>query len=272
MKLLVFSESDKASLNIAEKLMKLYEFKKTDRLYKGKPVYRLELKSEEVLLISIPGELVEAQYLDKDFKANLVIFLSRHASLSRMSTLSVHVPGNLGPETYGGLPYKISIAPANAMKAALKKMNELNESKGLGFKVSYEATHHGPSLNLPSMFVEIGSTETEWVNHEAGEVIAEAAIAAISCSTNYPAALALGGPHYNPKFTNLGLWEDIAPAHIISKYNLTYVRASSLLRECVERTLEKVHMVVVDWKGIPGKLRSEFIKYLRNMGLDIVRV
>lgn len=272
MKLLVFSESDKASLNIAENLMSLYGFEKTDRLYRGKPVYRLELMGEDVLLISIPGELVEAQYLEKDFKANLVVFLSRHASSSRMSTLSVHVPGNLGPETCGGLPYKVSIAPANAMKAALKKMYELNESKGLGFKVSYEATHHGPSLNLPSMFVEIGSTETEWVNPEAGEVVAEAAIAAVSCDTSYPAAPALGGPHYSQKFTSLGLWEDIAPAHIVSKYNLTYVETPSLLRNCVERTLEKVSVAVVDWKGVPGKLRSELIKRLRDMGLDIVRV
>jgi len=272
LKLLVFSESDKASLNIAEKLMSLYRFERTDRLYRGKPVYRLELKGEEVLLVSLPGELVEAQYLEKDFKASLVVFLSRHASSSRMSTLSVHVPGNLGAETYGGLPYRVSIAPANAMKAALRKMNELNESKGLGFKVSYEATHHGPSLNLPSMFVEIGSTEREWGNPEAGEVVAEAAMAAVSCDTDYPAALALGGLHYNPKFTSLGLWEDIAPAHIVSKYSLTYVEDPSLLRNCVERTLEKVCMAVVDWKGVPGKLRSELIRRLRNMGLDIVRV
>lgn len=272
MKLLVFSESDKASLNIAEKLMSLYDFEKTGKFYKGRPVYSLKLKNEEVLLISVPGELVNAQYLERDFKASLVVFLSRHASLSRMSTLSVHVPGNLGPETYGGLPYKVSVAPANAMKAALKKMNELNESRGLGFKVSYEATHHGPSLNLPSLFVEIGSTETEWGQPEAGEVVAEAALAAVLCDTNYPAALALGGPHYNPKFTNLGLWEDIAPAHIVSKYNLAYVKDLSVLKECIERTMEKVRMAVVDWKGIPSDLRSELIKNLRDIGLDVVKV
>ncbi len=272
MKLLVFSESDKAGVNIARALINKYRFEKSEATYQNKPIYKLDIENETVLLIPIIEDVVNAQYIEQSFKPSLVVFLSRHASLSGTATLSVHVPGNLGPETYGGLPYKLSIAPANAMKAALIEMNKLVEEKSLKFKVSYEATHHGPSLDVPSMFLEIGSTQRDWDNPEAGEVVASAAMAAIRCTLRFPAVLAVGGPHYNPKFTNVGLWRDLAPAHIVSKYALEAFKNVRILKTCVERTLEKVQSALIDWKGIPGGIRIEVVNYLRNIGLDIVRV
>jgi len=272
LKLIVFSVSDKAGVNIANNLISRYGFKRSEVTYQNRPIYKLEIKNETIMLTSIEGDIVDSQYIQRDFKPSLVIFLSKHASSSGIATLSVHAPGNLGPETCGGLPYKLSIAPANAMKAALIEMNNLVEEKGLKFRVSYEATHHGPSLDVPSMFVEIGSTQREWENSEAGEVIAEATMAAVQSLQRFPAALAVGGPHYNPKFTNVGLRMDLAPAHIVSKYSLENVRNMQVLKACVERTLEKVQCALVDWKGIPGGIRHEVIDYLKNMDLDIVRV
>jgi len=272
LKLLVFSESDRAGVNIANALINIYGFKKSEVTYQDKPVYKLDIENETVLLVSIIEDVVDAQYVEQNFKPSLVVFLSRHVSLSGTATLSVHVPGNLGPETYGGLPYKLSIAPANAMKAALIEMNKLVEERGLKFKVSYEATHHGPSLDVPSMFLEIGSAQRDWENFEAGEVVASAAMAAIRCTLRFPAVLAVGGPHYNPKFTNVGLWKDLAPAHIVSKYALENFKNVRLLKTCVERTLEKVQSALIDWKGTPGGIRMEVVSYLRNIGLDIIRV
>lgn len=272
MKLLVFSESDKAGVNIAKALINRYGFKRSDVTYRGRPIHKLKVNNEDIILISIVEDIVDSQYIEHDFKPSLVVFLSRHASLSGTATLSVHVPGNIGSETYGGLPYKLSIAPANAMKAAIIEMNKLAEEKDLKFKVSYEATHHGPSLDVPSMFVEIGSTQKEWENIEAGEIVAEAAMAAIRSVQKFPAALAIGGPHYNPKFTSVGLQGDLAPAHIVSKYALENLRELYILKLCVERTLEKVQHALVDWKGIPGVIRLRVVEYLRSIGLNIIRV
>lgn len=272
MKLLVFSESDKAGVNIAKALINRHGFEKSGETYHGKPIYKLNVKDEIIMLVSIVGDIVDSQFIERDFKPSLVVFLSRHASLSGTATLSAHAPGNLGPETYGGLPCKLSIAPANAMKAALFEMNKLVEERGLKFRVSYEATHHGPSLDIPSMFVEIGSTQKEWEDVEAGEVVAEAAMAAVQCIPRFQAVLAVGGPHYNPKFTNVGLWRDLAPAHIVSKYALENLKNIHILKTCVERTLEKVRCALIDWKGIPGGIRGEVVDYLKSIGLDMVRV
>src|SRR2546428_10273485 len=36
------------------------------------------------------------------------------------------------------------------------------EAEGLSYAVTFEATHHGPVLDAPSFFIEVGSTEKEW--------------------------------------------------------------------------------------------------------------
>ena len=45
-----------------------------------------------------------------------------------------------------------------------------NQSKLDGFDVTLEATHHGPLLSIPTMYVEIGSSSTEWSDHELAEI------------------------------------------------------------------------------------------------------
>ena len=45
------------------------------------------------------------------------------------------------------------------MRDALKALLHYKEELNLDYEVSYECTHHGPSLNVPAMFVELGSSE-----------------------------------------------------------------------------------------------------------------
>ena len=52
----------------------------------------------------------------------------------------------------------------------LKKESAGSVSVPEGFGVSLEATHHGPYLRAPSLFIEIGSTEAEWERTDAAEV------------------------------------------------------------------------------------------------------
>ncbi|XP_022736518.1 D-aminoacyl-tRNA deacylase-like isoform X2 [Durio zibethinus] len=40
------------------------------------------------------------------------------------------------------------------------------------FEVTLEATHHGPEINSPTMFVEIGSAEEYWYRQDAAQAIA----------------------------------------------------------------------------------------------------
>lgn len=270
---IVSSIKDQASINIAKSILRNYPFKEVPKVIEGNPVYRAEVESREVLLITLNEELIYAQHItDVIPKPEMIIFVSRHSSLSGIPTLSVHVPGNLGSAELGGEPRRVSIAPAFAMKAALKAMNRLVIEENLEYEVSYECTHHGPSLDVPAMFAELGSSPENWRDEQAAMVVAQAVIESIlgfNEEKGQP-ALGIGGPHYNIKFTRKAIEEDIAFGHIIPKYALQWIDAD-IIRQCVDRTREKVRIAVLDWKGIQGLYKHQIVECLEKIGLSIVK-
>jgi len=140
--------------------------------------------------------------------------------------------------------------------------------------VSYECTHHGPSLNVPTMFTELGSSPKQWSDTKAAEVVAHAAIAAITnfhTPNSTTAALGIGGTHYNQRFTQMALADEAVFSHMIPKYAVQHVTAE-LLRHCMERTLEKVTHAILDWKGIKGADKPKLLAALQETGLPYTRV
>jgi D-aminoacyl-tRNA deacylase len=140
--------------------------------------------------------------------------------------------------------------------------------------VSYECTHHGPSLNVPSMFVELGSSERQWGDVLAAEAVAHAAISAIEkfeASSLQTAVLGIGGTHYNQKFTRMALEGEVVFGHMIPKYALANVD-SELLAMCVKRTLEKVSSVLLDWKGIRSEDKPNLLSALEANGMDYKKI
>lgn len=110
------------------------------------------------------------------------VFLSRHASASGAPCLTVHPIGLPSPTTtaedaarYGGR-IGVAVPPGRRLASLYRRLYQLKkESAGSvsvpeGFGVSLEATHHGPYLRAPSLFIEIGSTEAEWARTDAAEV------------------------------------------------------------------------------------------------------
>jgi D-aminoacyl-tRNA deacylase len=269
--LLVSSKNDVASLNIANQIINQNSFKRVED-FQGNPAYEAcFLGNEKVKLITLKGESVNAQDLTSFFSdLKLAVFISRHKSESGTPTLSVHTPGNLGSADLGGIPRRVSIAPANAMRDALRKMCILKDEFKLNYDVSYECTHHGPSLDIPAMFVELGSSPLQWNDPAAAGVVAQAAIEAIKQfhSRNCKTVLGIGGPHYNAKFTRMALKENVAFGHIIPKYAIATVDAGTL-RQCVHRTLEKVEAIILDWKGIRSEDKAKLIRTLDNIELPV---
>ena len=210
-----------------------------------------------------------------DFFNNLelVVFISRHSSVSGTPTLSVHTPGNLGEAEFGGLPRRVSVSPANAMRDALKAMIQFKEEMRLSYEVSYECTHHGPSLNMPTMFAELGSSPKQWNDVKAAEAVAHATMKAISSfgESQAQAVLGIGGPHYSEKFTRIALESEIAFGHMIPKYAIPYVDVE-ILRQCVEKTLETVEFVVLDWKGIKGEHKLKLVEMLEEIDVPFKKV
>ncbi len=91
------------------------------------------------------------------------------------------------------------------MQTALKKLLQCRETFRLDYEVSYECTHHGPSINVPTMFVELGSSPKQWNDKLAAQTVARAALASIAdfSSKSASAVLGIGGTHYSQ---NLRLW------------------------------------------------------------------
>jgi len=267
--LLVASNKDIASLNIANQILNHYLFEKTADNFQESPVYEADVGGRKVKLVTLNQESVRVQNLT-DFFINpeLVVFISRHSSESGTPTLSVHAPGNLGEAEFGGLPRKVSVSPANAMRDALRAMMQFKEEMRISYDVCYECTHHGPSLDVPTMFAELGSSPKQWSDLKAAEAVAHAAMKAVSVfgESKATAVLGVGGPHYNAKFTRVALENEIAFGHMIPKYAIPYIDVE-ILKQCVDKTLERVECAVLDWKGIKGEHKSRIVGMLKGIDL-----
>jgi len=267
--LLVASKKDKAGMNIADQLLNNHGFEKTSETLLGHTAYSKELRNGETAKLAFTRqEPIDTQSLAFLSRPRLLIFISRHKSKSGTPTLSVHTPGNLGEAELGGLPRRVSISPASAMKEAQKAMKKAQEEMNLGYEVSYECTHHGPSLDIPTMFVELGSSPKQWKDTEAAEAVARGASAAASNEKVYRTVLGIGGPHYSKKFTRRALNTPIAFGHIIPKYAVNKIDRN-ILRQCVAKTVEPIEKAVLDWKGIRGADKPRLLNLLDEIELEI---
>ena len=272
--LLVHSTRDIAGVNIARSILQRYSFAKTMQTYQENPIYTAQINGKRINFLSLREEAVCAQYLPEDFPdAQLIVFISRHSSLSARPTLSVHTPGNLGEADLGGLPRTLSVAPAVAMQTALKALYRLKLEMNLNYEVLYECTHHGPSLNVPVMFVELGSSEPQWNDSTAAQAVGDAAmytVANFSAPTG-SSVLGIGGTHYNQKFTGMALAGEAVFGHMIPKYATTTID-SAILSQCVKKTLEKVSLAVLDWKGIASQDKPKLMSALLEIQLPFKKV
>ncbi|MCW4016266.1 MAG: D-tyrosyl-tRNA(Tyr) deacylase [Candidatus Bathyarchaeota archaeon] len=268
--LFIASTKDTAGMNIAKQLISNHSFEKLSETFQENPVYAKTFQNKETRLLFVNTEIIQTQFLGNLFSPQLFIFLSRHSSAKGIPTLSVHTPGNLSEAKFGGKPKTVSISPAGAMKNALLEMAKLTDERELDYDVSYECTHHGPSLDAPAMFVELGSSPKQWQDIKAAEVVADAAVAALFNCSCVSVALGIGGPHYNKKFTKLALSNKKAFGHMIPKYALSEVDAK-IIRQCVDRTVETVDSVVLDWKGIKGEHKPKISAVLEEHGVQVER-
>jgi D-aminoacyl-tRNA deacylase len=265
--LIVASTKDTASMNIANQITERYDFEKLSDQFQENSVNFKRITNHDIKLVFINQELIHSQNITEHFRTDLVVFVSRHASVSGFPTLSVHVPGNLGNAELGGLPKRVSICPASAMKEALLELARIKEKSNLPYEVSYECTHHGPSLDAPAMFVELGSSPEQWKDQKAAEAVAHAAIAAATKDSKYPTVLGVGGPHYNERFTKIALTTNRAFGHIISKYAAPNID-QEVIRQCVHRTVEHVESAVFDWKSLRANDRNRIITALKELNVS----
>ncbi len=245
----ITSEKDEAGKNIRECLLRLFAFKKEG----GFHVLR------NILLIETGEDSVCCENLDKEINADILIFATKHQSKAGTKSLSVHVPGNFGKAGMGGKDKTLCIAPASLLKAMFLELNK-NGKELEEYEITLETVHHGPCLEKPAIFIEIGSSISEWGIKEAGEIIANTIINVLQnpvkeCKT----FIAIGGPHYPREYNKFLLRTEYAIGQICPGYQLLNLD-EAMLKQMIEKNVEKVESVLLDWKGLKG--HKEIVKSL----------
>ncbi len=266
LKLLIYSASDLAGINIARHLEVLFPFAPSE-------IGGIPVKAHgDLFLVEVDSSLVD---LDLELKGvEWALCLSRHKSSSGKPCLTAHTPGNPGTAAeHGGRPGAVCISNPCLQSALIRSMHRECVSRGVEMQVTVEATHHGPTdLDYPVTFVEIGSDESSWGDPLLGEIVASAVRLSLGHKMGNRLALGVGGGHYSEKFTKLILDGDFDVGHIVPKYVLSEGFDPGILRKCKERTFGGCRYVLVDWKGTPSKAKVCLRSSLHTLGAELVRI
>ncbi len=246
---IITSKQDSAGVSIAEELKK----------------YSLEKYNAE--LYEIEEKTINAEHIDRKINADLFIFATRHQSQSKIKSLSVHSPGNWSKAEAGGQDRKLCLCSADYLKEALIFLEKNN---AIGFDVVQECTHHGPYLEKPCFFIEIGSTEEEWKNKEAAEIIVKTILYLLEKKPKkHRTAVGIGGLHTTPNFKKIVLNSDISIGHICPKYMLEFLD-SEMIQQALEKTTPKVDLIILDWKGL-GQYKEKIKEILKDFNVEVTR-
>ena len=223
-------------------------------------------------LHEIESETILSDNLDRQIDADLFIFATRHQSSSGKPSLSCHAPGNWQKAEAGGIDRKLCIAPALLLKHAFLELSK--RANGMPFEVTLECTHHGPFLEKPAMFIEIGSSEAQWKDKNAAELIAgiikemAKGIDAIMQS-NFEIGFGIGGTHYCSTFNKIVQRTSIALGHICPKHMLEKLDRS-MIEQAMKKTIPEAKFAVLDWKGL-GKEKQRIVDMLNEAGISFRR-
>lgn len=235
--LILVSSGDIASTNQADELLKMCEWQELDPV-EGLPSY--SFKHARMWWMK-DGCLWEDD-LDKRWAEATgeipteIIFPSRHSAASGNASLTLHpigtmqVPDGETPE-YGGKA--ADCPPPNPRIAAWwrelnRVANDLTE-----FDLSLETTHHGPWIETPSLFIEIGSTDLTWGHMGAAKILAGIIYRGLGLdggnglgqwNGNGRVVVTLGGGHYAPRGNLLASHEGIWLGHMLATYALPFVK------------------------------------------------
>ena len=269
MRLLLCSIPDVASVNMRDALLEQGGWSEAGS-HQGQPCYA---RGDDILVTIQETHLfvddVDAQ-VSRSCGVDIgsVVFLSRHKAASGIPTLTVHPIGNFSQADFGGRPGTLVKAAPDMMTSALRDLSR--SAAGLGFQVSFEVTHHGPYLEAPTMYIEIGSSEANWGHKEAAK-----AIAATLSHPNLvvaPKAIGIGGGHYAPRFSEVVATKRVSFGHMITNHFADQADDDQL-RAAIGKALEKsdgAKLAYIHKKSM-SRSRATHVRHLvESMGATVI--
>ncbi len=262
---IIVSKEDIAGMNMAKLFKENFGFKETENEFDGNKIW----VKDDFEMVFVNEFQIYAEHLN-DLETDIIVFASRHSSAAERPSLTVHAPGNWSKAEMGGKDRELCPTYAGLIKNYLLELQAKKDELGLGHEISLECTHHGPFLEKPAVFIELGSCERQWGDWKAAEVISEIIFNSTKIEHKGTVAVGIGGNHYCPEFTKLVLRTDYATSHIIPKYMLQNF-SEELLVKAIAKTVEKVDEIVIDYKGL-GLEKKRVLPVLENCGLPVKRV
>ena len=190
-----------------------------------------------------------------------IVFLSRHKAASGRPSLTVHPIGNWGKADYGGQEGRVSGASPQWMTGLLLS---IYKNRLPGYDVCFEATHHGPLIDKPTMFLEIGSGEDQWKLREPAETLIRSLLELEPAEG--VTVVGIGGGHYTPRFTEAALSHEVCLGHMVANYGLPSL-TPTLLDDAIKAS---------DAEGLyfhkKGMKKSDYIKWKEHADVRRIRV
>ncbi len=250
----ICSTADSASLNIAKHLLLLASWDDIGN-YRTFRNFRLIIQEASQLTLNSLDERLKSLGLSP----GMIVIASRHKSDSRIPWLGGHFTGEIENRKY-----ELSTAAPAGLRSFLVNICRIAPA---GYRISAEATHHGPSdIVLPSFFAEIGSCEEQWSDPKAGEVVARA-ILDLDCHMR-TVFIGFGGGHYMQRQTNLMLETNIAFGHMFSNYQINHID-QKLMKQA--RSKSGSDYAYIDRKSLKAEERNKLAAILDEIDLPLLR-
>ncbi len=263
--LLAYTTTDSVSAAAAERLKPMLGMVH-DADLRG----HMHFSSGPIEMLELSTPLVDAQMLDSLGSWDLIVFLSRHRSAKGVPAFTVHAEGNWGQSAdLGGTPGELGMAAPVQMLGFLRSISSAASMAGAKAQVVYEATHHGPLLSTPSLFMEFGGGESAKMKKHKAEMLADYAYRILDADDYHEKiVVGIGGQHYSEKFTRLALSKGYAFAHIMPKH---FVAETGMLAQAFERSRPRPTGAVIEWKSINAVARDKLVQTLDLLGFEYER-
>lgn len=259
-RLLVCSEQDLPSVNMRAALMRMHSWEDL-----GEADGARYSVCGDTYMISIPDMHIRHDGLDRqaeDFgiKVDEVVVMSKHSAKSGKPALTAHPIGNYHGNEFGGRERALVRSNPALMSDALRRIVSYNDVEGI--QTCFEVTHHGPWLEKPTFYIEIGSDESHWGDLHSAEVLAKVITDMEPCD-DYPTVIGVGGGHYAPRFTDLVLSHKVNMGHMVPLYQMEGADDEDIIRmvrdACEATGTDQVYIHRKSMKGAEERRVRELI-------------
>lgn len=226
------------------------------------------------MVVYLQHHHINAEHLDRQaaefgFRPDVVVFPSVHSAKSGMPALTVHPIGNYHEAQYGGESGKLVRTVPSLLSDTLRSIRRNCSIEE--YNVCFEVTHHGPYLETPAYFLEIGSDASCWGRKDAAEIQATV-LGEVRETNDYPTVIGIGGGHYAPRFTELALSSKVNFGHMLPNYQLEGYDDEDIARS-VKAAMEAsgTRMAYLHRKSMKGAQASRITAIAESVGCEFMK-